>query len=88
LIELAGEGLGDGRQPQITCVCIRGTRRCSVGWMTIPQGKLYGPYHGGRSYFLWMVRGSICASHWRPIAGRMDILDDHVRTFSRGAFAL
>ena len=81
---LAGEGHfgGDGRQPQIT-LRMHTRHEKMFRWLerTIPQGKLYGPYHhGGRSYFQWMVRGSYLRESLAPlIAGRMDILDDHVR---------
>src|SRR4029434_7420103 len=73
---LAGEGHfgGDGRQPQIT-LRMHTRHERMFRWLerTIPEGKLYGPYHhGGRSYFQWMVRGNFLReSLGAVIAGRI-----------------
>jgi hypothetical protein len=80
---LVGEGHfgGDGRQPQIT-LRMHTKHEKLFRWLerTVPEGKLYGPYHhGGRSYFQWMVRGSYLRETLVPLlAARADWLDDHV----------
>lgn len=58
---LIGEGHfgGDGKQPQVT-LRMHTDHVLLFEWLqkTFSGGKLYGPYyHGGRSYYQWMVRG-------------------------------
>ena len=80
---LLGEGHfgGDGRQPQVT-LRMHVKHERLFRWLehTVPQGKLYGPYHhGGRAYFQWMVRGAYLRQTLAPlIAARLEELDDHV----------
>jgi hypothetical protein len=82
---LVGEGHfgGDGRQPQIT-LRMHVKHEKLFRWLerTIPEGKLYGPYHhGGRSYFQWMVRGPYLKETLVPLlAERLDFLDEHVQS--------
>jgi hypothetical protein len=79
---LLGEGHfgGDGRQPQIT-LRMHSKHEKLFRWLerTVPEGKLYGPYHhGGRSYFQWMLRGPyLCETLAPMIAARIEELDDH-----------
>ena len=82
---LVGEGHfgGDGRQPQITLrMHVKHERLFRWLERTIPEGKLYGPYHhGGRSYFQWMVRGQYLKETLVPLlAERLDFLDEHVQS--------
>jgi hypothetical protein len=82
---LVGEGHfgGDGRQPQIT-LRMHVKHEKLFRWLeqTIPEGRLYGPYHhGGRSYFQWMVRGIYLRETLVPLlAERFDFLDEHVQS--------
>jgi hypothetical protein len=80
---LAGEGHfgGDGRQPQVTLrMHVRHEKLFRWLERTVPQGRLYGPYHhGGRAYYQWMVRGQALRETLAPLIGRnLDLLDDHV----------
>ena len=82
---LVGEGHfgGDGRQPQIT-LRMHVKHETLFRWLerTIPEGKLYGPYHhGGRSYFQWMVRGHYLKETLVPLlAEHLPRLDEHVQS--------
>jgi hypothetical protein len=77
---LVGEGHfgGDGRQPQIT-LRMHSKHERLFRWLesTIPGSRLYGPYrHGERSYFQWMVRGSVLREQLVPLIHRhRDLLD-------------
>jgi hypothetical protein len=79
---LVGEGHfgGDGRQPQVT-LRMHVKHEKLFRWLerTIPDGRLYGPYHhGGRSYFQWMVRGQYLRSTLAQlIAPHLSELDDY-----------
>ena len=82
---LVGEGHfgGDGRQPQITLrMHVRHEKLFRWLERTIPEGKLYGPYHhGGRAYFQWMLRGPSLREIFAPlIAKHLEGLDDHARS--------
>lgn len=81
---LIGEGHfgGDGRQPQIT---VRMHTRHEALFHTlvtlIPGSRLYGPYHhGGRSYFQWMVRGTLLRDTVVPMLDAVPLaqIDTHV----------
>lgn len=68
---LIGEGHfgGDGRQPQVT-LRMHTRHETLFRWLeqNVPGSKLYGPYdHGGRSYFQWMVRGSVLRDVLLPV---------------------
>lgn len=82
---LVGEGHfgGDGKQPQIT-LRMHVKHESLFRWLerTVPEGKLYGPYHhGGRSYFQWMVRGQYLRETLVPLlAERLSFLDEHVQS--------
>ncbi len=79
---LVGEGSfgGDGRQPQVT-LRMHSRHEKLFRWLenTIPGSRLYGPYrHGERSYFQWMVRGSVLRDELVPLIHRhRDLLDDY-----------
>ncbi|MBI2391798.1 MAG: hypothetical protein HYV09_19565 [Deltaproteobacteria bacterium] len=80
---LAGEGSfgGTGRQPQVT-LRMHARHAKLFYWLErrFPESKLYGPYfHGGRSYFQWMARGSFLRQTLAPLIARHAAwLDDHV----------
>ena len=79
---LIGEGHfgGDGRQPQVT-LRMHTKHEKLFRWLeqTIPEAKLYGPYHhGGRSYYQWMIRGPFLRGTLAPlIAQHLVGLDDY-----------
>ena len=71
---LIGEGHfgGDGRQPHVT-LRMHTKHEKLFRWLeeTVPEGKLYGPYHhGGRSYFQWMIRGPYLRKTLAPLIAR------------------
>jgi hypothetical protein len=79
---LAGEGHfgGDGRQPQVT-LRMHTRHEGTFRWLerSFPGGRLYGPYfHGGRSYFQWMVRGRYLRELLVPLIDQhRELLDEH-----------
>jgi len=84
---LVGEGHfgGDGRQPHVT-LRMHTDHEALFRWLekTLPNGKLYGPYHhGGRSYFQWMARGAFLRDELVPILDRYLTRDLDGKTFRR-----
>jgi hypothetical protein len=68
---LIGEGSfgGDGKQPQVT-LRMHVRHEAIFRWLVerFPDSRLYGPYyHGGRSYYQWMARGSVLVRDLLPL---------------------
>lgn len=72
---------GDGRQPQVTLrMHVRHEPLLRWIFVTIPGGKLYGPYnHGGRHYYQWMARGEALKNILVPLLDSLPFseLDPH-----------
>lgn len=84
---LVGEGHfgGDGKQPQVTVrMHTRHDRLFTTLLRLCPGSKLYGPYqHGGRSYYQWMVRGSLLRETLVPILDALPLADIDSHVFGR-----
>lgn len=80
---LMGEGSfgGDGKQAHVT-LRMHVRHEPLFRWLalTIPGGKLYGPYHhGGRHYYQWMARGEVLKNVLIPLLDSLPFskLDPH-----------
>lgn len=80
---LVGEGHfgGDGEQPHVI-VKMHVRHEATFRWLrkVLPGGHLYGPYfHGGRTYYQFMVRGRYLHDVLVPlIRRRRNALEPHV----------